>query len=415
MLKNLNPRERFLVILVLIAIPVALVPLGGLYLWQGLADKQRQLIGLQKRKSDLELNQLRWVRAENRRNELRRLSLVDDPEASRSIYRDWLLTTSADVFGEEAVRVSHVSDSPRRHEGFDVFRESNFSLKTTGTLAQLMDFLERFYRLDCLHRITGMTVKPIVDVQKQEPTKRLTLSFDIAAIAVAGAEARESLIAPVPDVEADLASVDGETFKQWRDSILRRNVFGLPNNPPTFSRVGTRRFKVGEKMELTLSARDDDEGDALSFTLVESPMADVKLESSGRGSAKLLLPELGIGRYRFTVAVSDDGLPAKTATQVVEVEVEKPDPPKQPTPPEPPFDPSVATYVTAVVKDRTGVRNVFIDIKPEGKTLRLSEGMSFEVGTIKGTVLELTAGKALIEIDGDLREFRPGDPITGGR
>ena len=45
-----------------------------------------------------------------------------------------------------------------------------------------------------------------------------------------------------------------EQFAEWRDRVLMRNIFGFPNEAPRFSRVGTKRFVKGERVEVRLSA-----------------------------------------------------------------------------------------------------------------------------------------------------------------
>lgn len=417
MLDKLNPRERKLVILILVLGPLLLLPLGGLMLWNSLDAKRKQIIALEKVKSDLELNRMRWVKAEQRRTELRKFSLPTDPTVARTAYKDWLQETSNKAFGEGNATVKHQNDVARKHKEFDVYWRSDFNVSTRATLDQLMNFLDSFEQLDCLHRIDRLTIQPIVDIQKQEPTKLLTLKIDISAIAVAGADVRENLRAPVETAEIDLVGVDAETRQAWRDRILRRNVFGLPNNAPQLTRAGTRRFKIGDRMELPITARDADEADKLTFELIDPPMTGVTLEPDTRGnSARLVLPgDLAVGSYTFTVAVSDDGLPPKSDRHEFSVEVEEAPTPEPEREPEAPFDPSVATFVTGVVKDRDGVRQVFIDIKPLGETLRLGEGETFEVGTVKGRVVSLENGRAVLEIDGEERTFRPGQPLIDSR
>ncbi|MCA9105621.1 MAG: cadherin repeat domain-containing protein [Planctomycetales bacterium] len=413
MFKNMSPRERMLALIVGISLPVLLIPLLGYQAYQSLRGTKGLIKAQQDQKDQLELNQQRWMRAEQRRNELRRFSLASNVQQGRAAYRDWLLQQATEIFGDD-VNLDHRSDVTRKSGNQDVYTESSFLLTADrSTLGQLVEFLETFESLDCLHRIRRMTVKPLTDLQNQTPSKELDLNFEIDVLSVAGSDPRESLTEPIESEMFDLAGYSAEARKEWRDDILRRNVFGPPNNAPRLSSSGTRRFTEGDDIELTISARDEDDGDLLSFELVDSPMAGVRIEPDRDGrSATLVVPaDLAVGRYQFTVAVTDDGFPAKTDQGQVSIEIEEREQPPAPDPPEPEFDVAIASYVTGVVRDRDGVWRVFIDNKPKGELLELTIGDEFEVGSVSGVVLDLAPGRATFEIEGEFVDFRPGQVL----
>lgn len=418
MFSKLNPRERFLALLIIVLVPFLLLPLLGFSAYQNLADKRSLIRSANDAKDNLELNRQRWMRAEERRNEMRRFSLSSNLDDGRSAYQNWLLTTANEIFGSASVR--HMGDTTRKSVNTEVYTESSFDLSTTATLGQLLEFLDRFENLDCLHRVSRMSIVPVTDVGSQSPTKQLKLNLDIDALAVAGADVRDSLTNQIETTVFDLADYSPETRETWRADILKRNVFGLPNNPPRLSTSGTRRFTEGDKIELAVSARDEDEEDKLRYELVDSPMEGVTLRNDpARNSATLIVPsDLAVGRYQFTVAVHDDGFPAKSDQAQYSIEIEAEPTPRAPEPPEPAFDPSVATYVTGIVRDRAGIWKVFVDNKPEGELLELVVGDEFEVGSISGIVLQIVPGRATFEIDGEIVDFRPGQVLnenTSGR
>ena len=143
-------------------------------------------------------------------------------------------------------------------------------------------------------------------------------------------------------------------------------------------------------------------------------MEGARLEQDpGDNTAMLLTPDLDVGRYTFVVAVRDDGYPAKIDRQEFDIEIEEPEEEPVEEPAEP-FDPSTATYITGVVRDTQGIEQVFVHVKPTGELLKLKVGDAFEVGTVEGVVVLISEGKAMLEIDGEQREFRPGQRLNEG-
>lgn len=412
MLDKMNARERVMVIAILVLVPICLLPLAGLFAWNSLDDKKDRLEGLLNRQGNLELNKRRWMNAELVRNDLRALSLPGDAEQASSEYRNWLLSLGTDVFGESAVRVQHTGDVSKKNNDFEVYRQGRFTMDTEGTLAQLLEFMEAFYEVDCLHRISNLSVIPKKNLQTQQPSKTLTLKFTFEALAVSGAEEERDIRKKAEIQDDSLRQHVPDRFAEWKDRILMRNVFGFPNEAPRFSRVGTKRFVKGEQVEVRLSARDSDDGDLLVFEIEQSPMQGAKIEQKeGEDSATLTTPDLEVGSYTFVVAVKDDGYPSKIDRQEFEIEIEEPEE-EVVEEPEPEFDPSLATYITGVVRNTQGVEQVFIHVKPTGELLRLAVGEAFEIGTIQGIVVLISEGKAVLEVNGEEQEFRPGQKLN---
>ena len=412
MLNKMNARERVMVIAILVLVPVCLLPLAGLFAWNSLDAKKDLIEGLRNRQGNLELTKRRWMNAEFVRNDLRALSLPGDAEQASSAYRNWLLTLGTEVFGDSAVRVQHTGDVARKHKDFQVYRQSRFTLSTEGTLAQLLEFLEAFYEIDCLHRISNLSVVPKQNLQTQQPSKTLTLKFTFEALSVSGSEESRD-IREIAEIQDDsLRQHIPEQFAEWRDRVLMRNIFGFPNEAPRCSRVGTKRFVKGERVEVRLSARDSDDGDLLVFELEEAPMQGAKIEQDeGDDSATLTTPDLDVGRYTFVVAVKDDGYPSKVDRQEFQIEIEEPREKAVPEP-EPECDPSLATYVTGVVRNTQGVELAFVHVKPTGELLKLAVGDAFEIGTVQGFVVLINDGKVVMEVNGEEKEFRPGQKLN---
>ena len=409
-MNNMSQREKILAIAIGALLPICLIPLGIWYGYKGLSDQRMQIATLEKRKNMLELAERRWMNAERRRNDIRAMSLPGDKKQAASVYRNSLLSLGTQIFGESAVRVQDTGFETRRSDNIEVYHENRFTMSTVGTLPQLLTFLQEFYELDCMHRISNMSIIPIKNSQTQTPTKMLTIKFTFQAISASGAEMERDIEKPAEIEDESLRQHLPDQFVEWRDRALRRNVFGLPNNAPKLSRVGTKRY-TKEKVEVRISARDTDDGDQLIYELLASPMDGARLEQEeGEDTATLILPDLDVGKYSFVVAVSDDGYPAKTDQQEFSVEIEEPEPEEMEVE-EPEFDPSSATYITAVVRNIQGIQQVFIHIKPTGEMLKLEVGQDFEVGSVTGSVVDLDQGKAILMVNGEPVEFRPGQPL----
>ena len=141
-------------------------------------------------------------------------------------------------------------------------------------------------------------------------------------------------------------------------------------------------------------------------------MQGAKIEQDkGDDSATLTTPDLDVGRYTFVVAVKDDGYPSKVDRQEFQIEIEEPREKAVPEP-EPEFDPSLATYITGVVRNTQGVELAFVHVKPTGELLKLAVGEAFEIGTVQGFVVLINDGKVVMEINGEEKEFRPGQKLN---
>ena len=80
----------------------------------------------------------------------------------------------------------------------------------------------------------------------------------------------------------------------------------------------------------------------------------------------------------------------------------EPGSPPEPDPESPGFDPSSLTYVSSI-DTVDGVPEVWLFVRTQGKTHRLFEGDSFEVGSMRGTIVRIRVDKRDVEIEVDGR------------
>ena len=118
------------------------------------------------------------------------------------------------------------------------------------------------------------------------------------------------------------------------------------------------------------------------------------------------------GEYQISIKATDTGMPARSDTASVTIFVEDPPPPRIPTPPPAGFDAATQAVVTGLT-DAFGQRKLFITVRTEGVILKLREGDTIEVGTIKGKIKRIGAAQVEIEInDGTTIIVKLGDSLV---
>lgn len=344
--------------------------------------------------------------ASTRLAEYQRRSLPRDPSFARSQYEEWLLATAVDLFGQDRVSVKLKEGRPRG----DTYTPVSFTVTAEGNLEQFTRFLYRFYQRDYLHRIDQLTVVPI------ENTRDLRLSCDVEALMVFGADPRK----PLGEEKSNRvqASVD-----DYLESILGRNLFGPPNNPPQLASLRTPTFEIGGSLNETITARDEDPLDSVTFRLDKCP-AGMRLDA-GRGeepggpfSARLSWRPDRVGRYDVVVAAIDDGYPNKESYLEFEVNVtEKREPPPQrprdPEPPPPkPFDHSRYTVLTSV-QEVGGEQYAWFYTRTKDETVKCREGEELKIGYFTALVrrIDIDALTVELEVEDEVLLLALGDKL----
>lgn len=122
------------------------------------------------------------------------------------------------------------------------------------------------------------------------------------------------------------------------------------------------------------------------------------------------LGQADLASYRKTIVERNIFGPYKPPPPPVVKREEKPPEPKKVEV----FDKSKLAFVDSIVRPADDPRRqVWINIRPEGKTLRLREGDEFSIGPLKGTIARIDARQIEIEVDGKSRTVRQGEPLTG--
>jgi hypothetical protein len=128
-----------------------------------------------------------------------------------------------------------------------IYTRLNFTVSADGELADLADFLERFYRTPLLHEIKKIDIRrpltPLTDLGSQrQSANALHMEINIEALILAGADHRKQLL---PAVDWNLAGMDILTNLSNSPGGLITAVCALspagPLGPPILA-IPTRRY-----------------------------------------------------------------------------------------------------------------------------------------------------------------------------
>lgn len=393
----MTKRERTLGI----AVGALLVVVGGIFGMQRVMswfdERYDAVASLQTAVEQQKSTINRGSRAERQFREWQARSLPEDQALARSLYLDWLQKRAVSA-GLTGLRVS---PGPGRQEG-KIYQLHTFNVTGDGDLQQLTRFLHDFYSAGYLHRIKSLLVKP-----KVGQSKDLDLTLSIEALSLTGTPPSKEL-ADVPGNR--LAHQD---VAAYIDTVVARNLFGPANKPPQIT-ASTQTGNPAQPLTFKVPARDPDSEDKLSYKFEGEPPAGATLDEQS-GEFRWTPPALG--EYSVSIRVTDDGVPNQSVTGTVKLAiVEAP----VAEPPKPGFDPATQAILSGITES-AGVPEVWINVKTEGKVLKLRQGDDISVGTVKGKIAEIDLKFKSAKIaadDGGMITVALGKPLvsaeTGG-
>jgi hypothetical protein len=391
----MNSKER------LLAIGVGAI-FGALVLWyvtssvlasydakgQRLAAAQKDL---QKKQGELRETQ----QAATRLAQYETRSLPADPDLAKSLYTAWL----NEVIDETGLSDVNLTAS-RATTMKNTYHKLEFIVKSKADLAQVTEFLYRFQERDWLHRLDKVTIKPIRD------SKKLQFDFTINALSVNSASKDPQL----PDRK--LAALESIELAEYRDPILNRNFFGPPNSEPRLEVPTRSSATVGRSFEMTVKATDPDPLDRVTLKLVKNADPPARLDPQ---SGRFTWTPRRTGEFTFEIVAEDDGLPSKSKTQTVYISVRNPPPPpverpRDPEPPKPRFDVAKYTVLTAVLAINDEAQ-VWLMVQPTGETRKLQVGDQFEIGSVKGEIMDIGLDDVILNVGGKIRRMGKGHTL----
>jgi len=312
-------------------------------------------------------------------------SLSSDPDRAQTQYKSWLIQLAKDTDLDDFI-ILRGTAAP---VGKTYFRHS-FRITGKTNLKKGVEFLHAFYSAPILHRMQELNLTP-------GKGNELTVTATIEAIGMMDAlETMENWPGSKP-VEDVLEKSDVEAYLT---SIVRRNLFGLPNKKPTFSGSSIVSLTVGKNERFTINANAvEREQKIASFELVKTDLDPAPVISRS-GSVSVRSDEEK--SYQLTVLVTDSGFPAKTAERTYTLRFR---PEREPTvraKPPPRFDNAQLAFFTGTVQIGNTVE-AWILRREVGEVLKLHIGDEVQIGTVTGIVKEITFKTMQIDIeDGSL-------------
>ncbi len=376
----MTPREKLLALLAgLTAVAVGLLYAGS-SLYRSYSARQREISRLQ---SELQKNQLeiqRGIRIADQLDQRAQYALPLARDLARSLYQNWLVALASDHQLKQP-QISVATSVPRVG---GVYEEHQFTLAGFADLEQLTRLLYDIQFAPILHAVRSLTIEPMRD------QRELKFSITLAVVAMPNAPQRNQLprgerIPDAPDLE------------EYLGPILSRNLFGPENQPPRL-RVESRYVAYrGRPFELRPQAEDPDKIDSVRVEIDASKLPGARV---GRSDGHLNWVPEALGEYTVVVRAVDNGFPTRESRQTVRIVVQDP-PPPQPVagPPAPSFNPARFAVVTGITS-LNGQPQVWVSLRTEGRTVKVSPGEKFRVGPFE---IEL------VSVDGKEVVFRSGD------
>lgn len=334
---------------------------------------------------DLERKQIDGALADRQMGEYVVRSLPGDPERARSVYQKWLLN----LVDKHEVAGAAINATMSIPVG-DLYRRFSFDVKGNAGLPQFIDLLHGFYGKDYLHRIRDFAIAPARDKEGMD----FKMTVDAIVLLAAPQDAAEP---------SDNSWRVDPNLVAYRQPILNRNFFEPPNKAPKYEGSPSIEAFVAQDSTAKLSFQDP-EGGTITFEFVSQPPDFIKLDESGELRVNADTKQ----EIEIEVRASDDGYPQRSVEQKLTVKVVDPPPP---APPKPEFDDAAQTYLTGLVQG-ADEWTAWINVRTRAKTLKLQVGDGFEIGSMKGKVVELTARYAILESNGKRFKLQPDDNLA---
>lgn len=296
-------------------------------------------------------------------------ALPDNAAQASRMYRSWLLAQLKSLGFEK----TNLETNQSQKVG-DAYVVHQFRANGQGDLEQVTELMYRIEAADILHRVRGFSVTPIPDTRQLD----FTLTTQVVSLD--------------NSVERQLASLskeqlNGDELKSYKEKVLGRNLFGPENNAPRLKVPRTIEVTTGERVRITPEADDPDELDQVYF---DADLTDV--EGARFDGRELSWSARSPGEYYVTFAADDNGFPSKGDIQEVRIVVSErtPPPPRvdPPKPPQPGLEQALFAEITAITGSG-GRRKIWVSIKSEGRTVRVGEGESFQVGDVDAMVVTI--------------------------
>jgi len=159
--------------------------------------------------------------------------------------------------------------------------------------------------------------------------------------------------------------------------------------------------------QLTVKPREGTRALDLSVTIETLSLADADHAEQLPKDAPARLADASLADYDTIVDRNLFAPYRPPSPPVVERE-----PPREPSPP-PQFDPSKYAYITGIVEEN-GRPQLWLQARTTGETYKLGEGDTFELGPVRGKIVQIHQRAAEVELDGQRRLVALGTSLQSG-
>ncbi len=268
------------------------------------AERELQLLSLQREHRDANRTRRDSRRAAAQLDKWLAMSLPADDRQAHTVYLQWLGHGLYEV-GFDEVDIKNLDTQTnrrgRRNSAYqnNAYNQLRYKVSCHGTLEQLTSFLFKFYRVDCLHKIESLSMRPVKDSDK------MALDLSISALALRGVSHDDALkesstsrlvhgdlddyqqmivgrklftaYAPSPDTPTEVAAHNGGPPRS--DEAKNAYVTGIVTRPGGFQ--AWLHFRSTDKRHLLGAGDAVDVGDFHATVVSISPRAIV-LSSDGQ-------------------------------------------------------------------------------------------------------------------------------------
>lgn len=340
---------------------------------------KQDLVDLARKESDnIKRTATSGALAARKLEQLKIKSLPTSQEALVAQYTGWLTKIAGEV-GVTNIKVP--SQQPlKKTKAYDSYR---FVLTGECRPEQWLDLLAKFYDADYLHRVQNTKVT----VTKDPNVLQFSLESHALALRVAS---------PKQEPSGQSSGRLAMTADEYKQKILGRNPFGPPNAAPKLV-VDKSSFDLprGAPWDQILKT-EDAENHEVELSIVSEKVPE-GLSLSGK---TVTWNPKENGTYEVLVKATDKGWPRASTERKLTLNVVDPPKPVEPAPPPPKFDVATQAFVSSVTSGRTGTA-ASIRSRIEGKTIDLSAGTEFEIGSVKAKVVDINVSEQFVELESD--------------
>ena len=303
-------------------------------------------------------------------------SLPADVQVARTAYQGWLLRLA-----DETVKLEQVQVTPQQSHPYPgLYSEHRFLVSAYGDMEQVVDFMVRFHQTDYMHRLGQVVLNPV----KESNLIKITMRADCLSL-------ESSTNASLPD----RAAVDklAREREEYVEMIAHRNPFAPANKAPQFAKLAVQKGNPNKPLVISPKATDENEGDEITYKIVGEKAEDAEIDPK---TGRIELTPSKVGELEFLVSATDNGLPALSDELLVKVVIAEPTPEVKTAEAE--LDPATQAFVTGFTESGAA-RQVWVQVRTEGRQLRLSKGDRLAVGTVQGVIAAIRVAEADIRTD----------------